>query len=314
MHGVVESPGRSGRGARRRRVVTRGRAARRALFGCVGMALLALGCSDASRPPEPAAEAPAVLTERSRDAVATDDFLRMIFLPDGVVPTKLGTPAALRVFATASVFFEPAIGALEASQYPGLSYRADQNLAVLRCQPPDGSGVEPILASWPNALRAIASDLGGSFSCPPQAGSPENEVYCIASGYQDAPDVVIAAAIGRAIASGVQLFATPERADVVRRRFGMYPEFSGLGFSVKGTGDGRAVTAEHALHQSVVPEYLLRNATLADAGCWCILVPPYDGRDTAPLDPAFVVQAGGYGECRMVDRIERAGAGASGGA
>lgn len=280
----------------------------RALSACMALALVALGCSDASRPPEPAAEAPAVLTERSRDAAATNDFLRMIFLPDGVIPTQLGTPSALRVFATASVFLEPAIGALEASQYPGLSYRADQNLAVLRCQPPDGSGIDPILASWPNALRAIASDLGGTFSCPPQEGSPENEVYCIASGYQDAPDVVIAAAIGRAIASGVQLFETPARADVVRRRFGMYPEFSGLGFAVKGTGDGRAVTAEHALHQSVVPEYMLRNATLADAGCWCILVSPYDGREAAPLDPAFVVQAGGYGECRTVDRLERAGA------
>lgn len=308
------------RSRRRRDDRTRRRAADgigdvlRALSGCAMAAVLTLGCSDASSGPQPVAEAPATLTERSRDAAATDDFLRLIFLPSGVVPTQLGTPSALRVFATASVFFEPAIDAFAAAQYPGLSYRADQDLAVLRCQPSDGSGIDAVLASWPNTLRAIARDLAASYACPPRERSPENEVYCIASAYEDVADVVIAATIGRAIASGVQLFATPERADVVRRRFGMYPEFSGLGFSVKGTGDGAAVTAEHALHQSVVPEYLLRNATLADAGCWCILVPPYEGRDSAPLDPAFVVQAGGYGECRTVDRLERAETVASAGA
>jgi len=271
------------------------------------LAVLAAGCADSTSWPQPTTEAPATITDRSRDATDTADFLRLLFVPSGVVPDRLGLPAALRVFATAAPFFEPALAAAVTADYPGLVYRADQDLVALRCSPPTDGGIDPVLASWPQTLKAIVADLGGSYSCPPAEGSPENEVYCIASEYVDTADTVVSATIGRALAVGMLLFETPERADVVRRRFGMYPAFSGLGFAVKGTGDGAAITAEAALRRSVVPEYLLRNATLADAGCYCLIVPPYDGRDAAPLDPAFVAQAGGFGSCKSVPRLERAG-------
>src|SRR2546425_845258 len=79
--------------------------------------------------------------------------------------------------------------------------------------------------------------------------------------------------------------ADPARADVVRRRYGIFPAFSGLGFSVKGSGDGAPMLGADILRRSVVPEYLLKNVTLAAGGCRCISVPPYPGREAAPLDP-----------------------------
>jgi hypothetical protein len=52
-----------------------------------------------------------------------------------------------------------------------------------------------------------------------------------------------------------------------------------------------------------VPEYLLRNVTLAEAGCRCIAVPPYPGRETALLDPDQVSREGGDGYCIHVPRL-----------
>jgi hypothetical protein len=276
----------------------------RDLLALVLIAAGAGACSDANGW-HSQAQAPASITDDSRDAPKINDFLRILFVPSGVVPSALGLPSALRVFATASAFFEPALPAAETADYPGLAYRDDRDLVALRCSPPDPTRLDPVLASWPLALRAIQGDLSGRYTCPPADGSPENEVFCIAGELVDTPDATVAAAVLRALQVGVQLFATPGRAAVVQQRFGMYPAFSGLGFAVKGTGDGAPVTAERALRQSIVPEYLLRNASLADAGCYCVIVPPYADRATAPLDPGFVVQKGGYGECRTAERLER---------
>jgi len=45
---------------------------------------------------------------------------------------------------------------------------------------------------------------------------------------------------------------------------------------------------------------------LAEAGCRCISVAPYPGRANDPLDPYFISQAGGDGECKPVDRLAAA--------
>jgi hypothetical protein len=69
------------------------------------------------------------------------------------------------------------------------------------------------------------------------------------------------------------------------------------------------------LRYSVVPEYLLNNLSLADAGCSCIQVPAYgdqnnpDLRHDAPVDPEYVSQRGKLdsdGACRKISRLGRA--------
>jgi len=61
--------------------------------------------------------------------------------------------------------------------------------------------------------------------------------------------------------------------------------------------------AVEVLQRAVTPEYLMRNVTLAEGDCSCISVPPYAGREDAPLDMDFIVQRGGVGECNTVDRL-----------
>jgi hypothetical protein len=46
------------------------------------------------------------------------------------------------------------------------------------------------------------------------------------------------------------------------------------------------------------PDFILKNVTLAEAGCRCIEVPPtVPNRDNLNLDPDFIWKAGGNGSC-----------------
>ena len=47
----------------------------------------------------------------------------------------------------------------------------------------------------------------------------------------------------------------PARAEVLRHGYGIFPAFSGLGFSVKGSGAGAAMSGADVLRRSVTPEY-----------------------------------------------------------
>src|SRR3984957_4680342 len=87
--------------------------------------------------------------------------------------------------------------------------------------------------------------------------------------------------------------------------YGVYPAFSGTGYSVKDSYslDSEPMTSQQILVKSVSSEYILKNVSLADAGCRCISVAPYAGRSSDRLDPDFVSQAGGDGICKSVDRL-----------
>jgi hypothetical protein len=63
------------------------------------------------------------------------------------------------------------------------------------------------------------------------------------------------------------------------------------------------MTSQEILVESVSSEYILKNVSLAAAGCRCISIPPYPGRSSDRLDPEFIAQAGGDGACVQVDKL-----------
>jgi hypothetical protein len=63
------------------------------------------------------------------------------------------------------------------------------------------------------------------------------------------------------------------------------------------------MTSQQILVKSISPEYILKNVSLAAAGCRCISVPPYPGRSGDRLDPDFIWRAGGDGVCVQVDKL-----------
>lgn len=224
---------------------------------------------------------PALITDHSRDTAYTNDFLRIFYLPQDVIPQYLGGVDALRVFATAVRFFRPPMSLSATALYPGLVNDNSKSLVALRCRPENPSLVEPILASWPNVFAAIAEDFGDSgLDCPPPSSpTPENEVYCAAKDFVDTAQPAAPISLEHAMSVGAALFdpGSPELAAALKKYYGIYPAFSGLGFSVKSSGDGHSLTALEALRQSITPEYLLKNVQLGIAGCHCVIVDAYAG-------------------------------------
>ncbi len=278
------------------------------LAGAAALVLSTASCGSISA--DTGSRNTAAITNASREMTQTNDFWRYSYVYSGTSVTSLGRPGALRAFMTATVFFQPAMPLSQAVTYPGLEDQPAQDLVVLRCIPTAKENVDAILATWPNVFAAVLRDLAGKqLSCPYTGSSGENEIYCIAKEFKDVPSGTVVTTLANTLAVANTMFdaAHPERAKWLKTYYGIYPAFSGLGFSVKDSyylsASNPTVSAE-VLQKSVVPEYLLANASLGDAGCRCIRVPPYSGRDQASIGPDFVWNKGGVGSCTPVASSE----------
>jgi hypothetical protein len=157
-------------------------------------------------------------------------------------------------------------------------------------------------------VHLLQDDLSSAkFSCPPTTSSPENAVYCIAASYFDSPEPSVTRTLEHTFVVAGELFdpAFPGRADVLRRLYGIFSAFSGLGYAVRGSEASPPFTAQSSLRNSIVSEYLLPNRPFAELGCRCLILRPYLGRGQDVLDPNFVSERGSP-ECTTVDRLRRA--------
>jgi hypothetical protein len=96
-----------------------------------------------------------------------------------------------------------------------------------------------------------------------------------------------------------------EMAKWLKDNYGIFPAFAGTGYSIRDSYflDSQPMTSQQILVKSVSSEYILKNVSLAEAGCRCVRVPAYAGRAEDRLDPGFILKAGGEGSCATVDRL-----------
>jgi hypothetical protein len=249
-------------------------------------------------------QSPAVLTDRSRDPLNDDDFLREIYVPNGLRVTTLGKPAQIRTFFGNSRFYFPPITPAQIADYAGGLTNPNSDLVVMRCQPHDTDAVDPELAIWPNVAKFLVDDLPPAPACP--GSSTTDQAYCRAKEFEDVPNQPLILSLYNAIALGKDLFSINnfDGGNLLFDYYGIGSGHSGLGFVVKSSANVN-FTAAQSLENSIVPEYLLKNVSLADADCRCIQVPPYKGRDGQPLSPNFVWNRGNLddGACRAIKRI-----------
>jgi len=260
--------------------------------------------------------APVVLNDIVREAVP-NDYLRVIFMspqsgPDPVpVVTMLGRSYNLRVFATATALYQPPLTVSDLPTYSGLQDNSTQYMVALRCRPPQPAKVDAILATWPNVFQAIPIDTKlDPAACSANPTDPTIQTACYASAFtaEDTPSGSVPTTLGRVFSYAAVLFDGNhnQQADWLKNNYGIYPAFAGTGYSVK---DSYTLDASHPqttatiLAKSVSSEYLLKNVSLADAGCRCIAVPPYPQRAQDRLDPATIDQAGGNGSCTVVTKL-----------
>lgn len=130
---------------------------------------------------------------------------------------------------------------------------------------------------------------------------------CFAKAFNDPPATSVPTSLAHTFSYAGTLYDAGHTAlaQWLQRNYGIYPAFAGTGYSVKDSYylSNQPMTSEQILVKSVSSEYILKNVSLAAAGCHCISVPPYDGRSNDRLDPDFIAQAGGDGVCKTVERL-----------
>jgi len=273
-------------------------------------ALLVSGCAvqrAASRLAVSGSLAPVVANGAVREALP-NDYLRVSFLPAGVPVVSLSRPGALRAFVTATPVFAPPLRLADLPAYSGLVNNDANVLVAMRCRPPHPEAVDALLATWPNVFVAIGRDvpLDGA-ACASAPTDPATQTACYAKGFTDPPTTAVPTALANTLNYAGALFDERHAAAAkwLKDKYGIFPAFSGLGYSVKDSYylDTQPMTAQQILVKSVSPEYILKNVSLADAGCRCIAVPPYPGRSGDRLDAEFIDKAGGDGVCTEVKRL-----------
>jgi hypothetical protein len=235
----------------------------------------------------------------------------------------MGKPDSLRAFMTSPAFFQPPSSVLQTVHYTGNEDQPDRVLVAMRCRPKDPAVLQAALATWPTVFQAITEDLQGKELSCPATEKVENKIFCLAQSYKDTPRQSVAAVLQPALRRATRILAakdaTADGKSAARTggewllwNYGIYPGFSGLGSTLRDSaqvGDARfpaksKITASDVFTQSVIPEYLVKNVTLAEGGCSCIFVRPYAERAAAALDPDLIpVKAPAPGRCVRVDRL-----------
>ncbi|HET9285641.1 MAG TPA: hypothetical protein VFR24_27125 [Candidatus Angelobacter sp.] len=276
-----------------------------ASFICASAVFLACGC--ATHRAAIRTSAPVVVSDSVRENLP-GDYLRISFLPPNVPVTTLSRPGSLRAFMTATVLYLPPLKLAAMPYYSGLANDDTKVLVAMRCRPTDPAKIDAVLATWPNVFQAIQRDVPLSpGACDAQPADPAMQMACFAKAFTDPPATKVPPALAQTFSYAGTLFDANHTALAawLKSNYGIYPAFSGMGYSVKDSYslDSQPMTTQQMLVKSVSSEYILKNVTLAEAGCRCISVASYPGRANDALDPNFIARDGGDGSCKSVTRL-----------
>jgi hypothetical protein len=279
------------------------------LLVCSCAVLFATGCAAHRAGKANSAPAPVVISDSVRESLP-GDYLRVSFLSPGTPVTNLSRPGALRAFTTATALYSPPLKLAEMPYYSGLVNDDGKMLVAMRCRPPHPEAVDAVLATWPNVFLAVQRDVPLTpASCDSKPTDPATQMACFARAFSDPPAAKVPSSLAHTFDYAATLYDADHKplADWLQKNYGIYPAFSGIGYSVKDSYsiDKKPMSSQEMLVKSVSSEYILKNVTLAEAGCRCISVAQYPGRSNDPLDPDFISQAGGEGTCKAVDHLAR---------
>lgn len=274
---------------------------------CSCVVLFATGCAAHRAGTANLGSAPVVISASVREALP-GDYLRVSFLPAGSTVTNLSRPGALRAFTTATALYSPPLKLADMPNYSGLVNNDEKVLVAMRCRPSHPEVVDAVLATWPNVFLAVQRDVPvTSGACAAAPAHPATQMACFARAFSDPPATKVPSSLAHTFNYAATLYDADHKAlaDWLQNNYGIYPAFSGMGYSVKDSYsiDKQPMSSQEVLVKSVSSEYILKNVTLAEAGCRCISVAPYPGRSNDPVDPDFISQAGGDGVCKAVARL-----------
>ena len=236
------------------------------------------------------------------------DFFRIVLKEKGKsLSGRLGRDGAVRAFVSPARYFARGVSIGAAAALLGNRYDAAQDVVIMFCKAnSDPRLFDARLATWLNLADAITTDLKEPADCATPASGDER-LYCraleVRSAGQAPSGKWVAGALKRLYSAVGTLLDDQTAAEQLRERYGVTESFSGLGFSVGGTGGPASIVRpEEVLSELTVPEYIVSNVSLEDAGCKCIRVAPYAKRGNDPLDLDWV-ESHGSAECPLVERL-----------
>ena len=273
-----------------------------------------------------AENSPATVADKTRTSDAAtgfasiNDFTRIIYVNPTQSVTSIGknNNVQKRAFMSATIYYEPALPVQDDVRYVGNDINAAYDLVAMRCRPRDRTKTQATLATWPNVFKALVDDLGySSTACPAAPGDTvDKKVYCAAFSFSDQSNTQAPLTLAAMMHAGVALWqltggafpptGSTSGANVLYDLYGIGYGFSGLGYSVKNSylsGHNVPLTSAQALAQSVVPEYLVMNVTLAEGGCRCIRVKPHSNRDERFIDWNRVFEVGSEDSCTVLNHL-----------
>ena len=281
------------------------------LPACFSLLLVMTGCAS-HRVAAASNSAPApIMAVNSTRETPPGDYLRISFLPMGTTVTTLSRPGALRAFTTATLLYSPPLKLSEMPYYSGLENNDSSVLVAMRCRPPRPEAVDAVLATWPNVFLAIERDVPmASGACEAPSNDPGIQMACFARAFSDPPATKAPSALAHTFDYAATLFDDNHTAlaQWLKNNYGIYPAFSGTGYSVKDSYslDKQPMTSQQMLVKSISSEYILKNVPLAEAGCRCIAVESYKDRSRDLINPEFVWNSGGDGVCKSIKKLENA--------
>ena len=240
---------------------------------CFGVILLSTGCAAHRAGVGNSVPAPVVISDSGREALP-GDYLRVSFLPAGGSVTTLSRPGALRAFTTATALYSPPLKLADMPYYSGLVNNDQKVLVAMRCRPPRPEAVDAVLATWPNVFLAVQRDVPlTSSACDAKPTDVATQMACFASAFTDPPATKVPSSLAHTFSYAATLYDANHAAlaQWLQNNYGIYPAFSGMGYSVKDSYslDSQPMSSSQVLAKSVSSEYILKNVSLADAGCRC---------------------------------------------
>jgi hypothetical protein len=273
----------------------------------IGCTSLTSGCAAHRHDLAAAASPPVVVSETVREGLP-NDYLRVSFLLPNVKVTTLSHEGAVRAFATATPLFSPPLSLQALPYYSGLVNDDTKVLTAMRCKPKDPATVDALLATWPNVFSAIQRDVPWSGVCESHPASPAAQAFCFARDFKDPPQAAVPTSLAHTFDYAGKIYDGDhaELAGWLQDKYGIYQAFSGTGYSVKDSYSlaSQPMNSQQIFVKSISSEYILKNVSLAEAGCHCISVPPYSGRSSDRLVPDFIDKAGGTETCTPVERLQ----------
>ena len=243
------------------------------------------------------------LISTMKDENVTKDYFRMFFLKSGSnFSGKLGKPSAKRVFVTPSAGFSSPMSLGVVANYLGNDYRTTEDVYLLRCQPEDPRSLDPKLATWPNVFDLISQDFPYE-NC--ESPSLEHErASCIAQKYGSTSANSVAINSIFDMYTGAANFYDEGLGDFLKNEYGISRNsFIGTGHTVSGSGAGKKYRAKELLKKANIPEYLVRNVSISDGSCKCIVVTPYSKRQKQKFDISIFDSIGEVGRCLTLEKL-----------